>query len=78
MSIKNVTNTSQATNRQSKRNPIKDQLMSWAHEGTKESIDKILDTINNTKDEDIKGFAYCAYEEASCSYYNPQNDAEEE
>lgn len=85
MSKKNVTNTSQAikkqTNKQavqkSKHGDVKAQLTKWAHEGTKESIDNILDFINKTKDDDLKGFAHCAYEEASYFYYGPQNDDEE-
>lgn len=78
MSTKNVTKKSQAQLiTKSKSDDIKSKLMSWAHEGTKESIEKLREFINKERDEDLRGFAEIALSEASDIYYSPDNDLEE-
>lgn len=60
------------------KDKIRTQLITWGHEGTKESIKKLENFIKNEQDEDLKGFAEIALEETSYYYYDPKNDMEEE
>ncbi len=56
---------------------VKAQLNEWAHEGSKESMDKIIDFIKQEKDEKLRGYANCALEEAEYFYYSPWSPKEE-
>jgi hypothetical protein len=56
---------------------IQQKLTTLAHFGTKDSLTKISEFIATTLDEDLRGFARCAYDEAEFFYYSPENDQEE-
>lgn len=55
----------------------KAQLISWAHEGTKQSIQQIKNFIQNSKDKELKDFAEIALEEAEFFYYSADSENEE-
>jgi len=53
------------------------QLQTWAHEGTRESLNKIIGFIKHTKDKELKAYAEIALSEASFFYYSPNTESEE-
>lgn len=53
------------------------ELNSLAHAGTKEAIIKLRKFIASEKNEDLRGYAECALDEAEFFYYSPQNEKEE-
>lgn len=53
-------------------------LLEWAHEGTKESIQKIQAFIDRTDEEHKSGFARIALDEAWDIYLSPNGKQEEE
>ncbi|GEM_PF-1018113 len=53
------------------------QLIDWAHEGTKDSLDKLTSFIIETNNTELREFANIAYGEAEYFYYSPKNKQEE-
>lgn len=80
--MSNATTKSRAKSKAQKRTKkqseaIKTQLQAWAHEGSRKSLDKIIDFINREKDEELRAYAEIARGEAGYFYYAPNSDEEE-
>lgn len=56
---------------------IREQLIAWANEGSKKSIQKIKDFISQNDDDKLKFWAEIALEEAEYFCYAPDNKKEE-
>ena len=61
-----------------KDEPIRGQLLNWAHEGSEASLKKLSDFILKEKDSDLRQFAQLAYDESEYFYYSPRNEKEEQ
>lgn len=61
-----------------KDEPIRGQLLNWAHEGSEASLQKLSDFMLKEKDNDLRQFAQLAYDEAEYLYYSPRNEKEEQ
>lgn len=53
-------------------------LMSLAHTGTAEAIDRLHEFIQDEKNANLRDYAQIALEEAEFNYYSPEGDQEEE
>ena len=56
---------------------IETQLQKWAHEGTKEALDKLNDFIDKKENKDLRWYAKMSRDECELCYYDPRNDQEE-
>lgn len=61
-----------------KPEPIRGQLLNWAHEGSEASLKKLSNFILKEKDSDLREFAQLAYDEAEYFYYSPKGEKEEQ
>lgn len=72
-----MSKTTKPVKKEIKSDEMEKQLQIWAHEGTKESINKIEKFKRETLDDDLEFHAQLAYEEACFFYYNPNDEKEE-
>lgn len=57
---------------------MKEQIRTWAKEGTVESVEKIRQVMVDTEDDDVFVFAKLSYDEALYNTFSPKSDKEEQ